>query len=339
MPFRILAPTCSLLTAGLWRVAAAACCLGAGLLALPAQADYPERTVRLVVGVQAGASTDTLARLLAQKLGERLGRSFIVENKPGAATRIAMETMGKSAPDGYTLGVANAVTTSFPLMFADYGFVPGKDFVPVAMLARAPSFLAVRAALPVKTAREFVAYAKAHSGKLSFGQGGNGSNPHLSALALVKSMGVEAVEVPYKGNAPTAVAVAAGEVDFAMLDYQSVRPLVEAGKIRLLAVTEPRRSVLTPEVPTGAEQGLTRDIEGVTPWFMLMAPAGTPAAVVALLNRHANEVLQNPEIRKTLLASGIEAESGSSAEALAYFERQRAQITELARVMNISFKN
>ncbi|MEK7346700.1 MAG: tripartite tricarboxylate transporter substrate binding protein [Pseudomonadota bacterium] len=325
----------------------AAFCVAASTIALSAQAQtqtptpatYPERPVRLVVGLQAGASTDTLARVIAQKLQERMGGTFIVDNKPGAATRIGMEMVAKAAPDGYTLGVANAVSTSFPLMFADFGFVPGKDFVPVTMLGRAPSFLAVRANLPAKNAQEFVAYAKANSGKLSFGQGGNGSNPHLAALMLVRSIGAEAIAVAYKGNAPTAVAVAAGEVDFAILDYQSVRPLVERGNIRLLAVTEPRRSALTPEVPTSSEQGLTREIEGVTPWFMLVAPAGTPAPMVALLNRHLVDVLKNPEVRNTLRAAGIDAESSSSAQALAQFEQQRAQIERLARDLNLSFKN
>ncbi|WP_137921356.1 tripartite tricarboxylate transporter substrate binding protein [Hydrogenophaga sp. 2FB] len=320
-------------------VRAAALCLAGGALALSAQAQYPERPVRLVVGLQAGASTDTLARLLAQKLQERMGGQFIVENKPGAATRIGMEMVTKAAPDGYTLGIANAVATSFPLMFPDFAFAPGKDFVPVAALARAPSFLAVRANLPAKNAQEFVAYAKANSGKLSFGQGGNGSNPHLAALALVRSMGVQATGVPYKGNAPTAVAVATGEVDFAMLDYAAVRPLVERGNIRLLAVTEPRRSALTPDVPTSGEQGLTRDIEGVTPWFMLVAPPGTPAPLVATLNRHVNEILKNPEVLASLRVAGIEAEGGTSAAALAQFEQQRNQIGRLAREMNVSFKD
>lgn len=320
-------------------VRTAALCAAGCAVALSAQAQsYPERTVRLVVGVQAGASTDTLARLLAQKLQERMGAQFIVDNKPGAATRIAMEMVAKAPPDGYTLGVANAVSTSFPLMFPDFGFVPGKDFVPVATLARAPSFLAVRSTLPVKNVQEFVAYAKANNGKLSLGHGGNGSNPHLAALALVRSMGVAAISVPYKGNAPTAVAVATGEVDFAMLDYQSVRPLVERGNIRLLAVTEPRRSALTPDVPTSGEQGLTRDIEGVTPWFLFVAPPGTPAPVVALLNRHLVEILRSPDVRATLRVAGIEAEGSTSADALAQFEQQRAQIARLAREMNVSFK-
>lgn len=314
-------------------------CLTLGLGAHAAHADYPERAVRMVVGVQAGASTDTLARLLAKKLAERMGQPFVVENRPGAATRIAMELVTKAPGDGYTLGVANAVTTSFPLMFNGFAFAPGKDFVPVSLLGRAPSFLTVRADLPARNAQEFVAYAKAHSGKLSYGQGGNGSNPHLAALSLVRSLGIEAVEAAYKGNAPTAMAVASGEVDFAILEYTVVRPLVEAGKVRLLAVTEPRRSALLPALPTGSEQGLTRSIEGMTPWFMLLAPAGTPAAVVEHLNREVNDALKNADVQKTLLAAGVEATASSSAEALAYFQQQREQVTRLARELNISFKN
>ena len=302
-------------------------------------ADYPERPVRIILGLQAGASTDALARQMTKKLGEKLGHPFIVDNKPGAATRIGMEAMANAPADGYTLGVANAVTAVFPLMFDRFAFVPGKDFVPITMLGRSPSYLAVRASLPVKNVREFIAYAKANSGKLSFGQGGSGSNPHLSALTLVRSLGVQAIEVPYKGNAPTALALAAGEVDFAMLDYPSARPMVERGNVRLLAVTEPQRSKLTPDVPTSGEQGLTREIDGMTPWFMLVAPAGTPAAVVTLLNKEVNEVLKAPDMRQSLLGMGIEAEGGTPAEALAFFKQQRENVERLARELKVSLKN
>lgn len=293
----------------------------------------------MVVGVPAGASTDILARKIASKLGERLGKSFVVENKPGAATRIAMETLAHAPADGYTLGVANAVTATFPMMFDNFGFAPGKDFVPIALLGRAPSYLAVRATLPVKNVQEFVAYAKANSGKLSFGQGGSGSNPHLSALALVRSLGVQAVDVPYKGNAPTAVALAAGEIDFAMLEYPSVRPLVERGNVRLLAVIEPKRVGLTPNVPTSGEQDLTREIDGMTPWFMLVAPAGTPPAVIAQLNKQVNDVLQAPDAKQSLLELGIETEGGTAAAAQAYFTQQRERVERLARELKVVLKN
>jgi len=300
---------------------------------------YPDRPVRVVVGVQAGASTDTLVRLLGKKLGERLGQQFVVENRPGAATRIAMDSVSRAKADGYTLGAANAVSASFPLMFDDFAFVPGKDFVPVSIIGRAPSYLAVRATLPVKNVKEFIAYAKQHDGKLSYGQGGNGSNPHLAAATLVRSLGVRAVEVGYKGNAPTALAVASGEVDFAVLDYASVRPLVEHGNVRLLAVTEPARVALTPDIPTSGEQGLTRELDGMTPWFMLVAPPGTPAAVVDVLNRQVGDALKAPDVRQLLREAGIEPESSSVAGARTYFLQQRERVARVAHDLNISLKN
>ncbi|MGY6270985.1 Bug family tripartite tricarboxylate transporter substrate binding protein [Achromobacter denitrificans] len=318
---------------------AGALLLGAGLLAAAAHADYPERPVRLVVGVQPGASTDTLARQLAKHLSDQLGRPFVVENKPGAATRIAMETVSRSPADGYTLGVANAVSANFPMMFDDFPFVPGKDFTPISLLGRAPSYLAIRAGLPAKNVSEFIAYAKANAGKLNYGQGSNGSNPHLAARLLVQSLGIQATEVAYKGNAPTGVALASGEIDFAVLEYPSVRPLVERGSVRLLAVTEPRRAALTPDIPTSTEQGLTPRLEGVTPWFMLVAPAGTPAAIVELLNRQVNQALRSPEVLQAAQAGGTEPEGLGVDETRAYFLQQRDSAARLSRELNVSLKN
>jgi tripartite-type tricarboxylate transporter receptor subunit TctC len=325
-----------------WRVAIAVvfAAVAASLaLAAPARADYPERTVRLILGLQPGASTDVLARLVANKLSERMGQQFIVENKPGAATRIGMESVAKSPPDGYTLGVANAVSTAFPLMFDDFPFAPGKDFTPVTPLGRAPSFLAVRHNLPVKNAAEFVAYAKANNGKLSFAIGIHGSPPHMALLLLMKSIGVSAVGVPYKGNGPAALALATGEVDFALLEYASVRPMLERGTVRLLAVTEPRRFSAQPDVPTGVEAGLTPEIEGMTSWFMLVAPARTPSSVVSLLNEHVRAILQLKDVQQSLVPLGIQAESSSPAEAAAYFQAKRDKLAALVRELNLSLKN
>ncbi|MBO9355746.1 tripartite tricarboxylate transporter substrate binding protein [Bordetella petrii] len=313
--------------------------LALGLSAAAAHAGYPDHPVRMIVGLQPGASTDTLARQIAKSLNDRLGQQFIVENKPGAATRIGMEAMSRAQPDGYTLAVANAVSANFPMMFDNFAFTPGQDFTPVILLGRAPSYLAVRASLPVKSVQEFVTYAKAHSGELNYGQGSNGSNPHLAARLLVQSLGIKAVEVAYKGNAPTAVALAAGEVDFAMLEYPSVRPMVERGSVRLLAVTEPRRATLTPDVPTSTEEGLTRELEGVTPWFMLVAPAGTPAPIVELLNRNVNEVLKSPEVQQAALNAGVEPHGGTVAEARAYFLQQRERAAQLSRDLGVSLKH
>lgn len=311
----------------------------APLVHSPAFAEYPEKPVRILLGLQAGASTDSLIRQIAKRLGERTGHPFIVDNKPGAATRIAMESMTKAPADGYTLGVANAVTVTFPAMFDNFAFTPPKDFTPIVVLGRSPSYLAVRSTLSVKNVKEFVAYAKANSGKLSFGQGSTGSNPHLSALALMRSLGVDATEVPYKGNAPTAVALAGSDVDFAMLEYFSVRALVERGNVRLLAVTEPERAKLTPDIPTSGEQGLTREIDGMTPWFILVAPAGTPAPIVESLNKQVNEILQEGEIKKSLSMLGIEGGGGSVAQAQTYFLKERERTERLLRELKVTLKN
>jgi tripartite-type tricarboxylate transporter receptor subunit TctC len=208
-------------------------------------ADYPQRPVKLVLGFAPGGATDQLARVLARQLGERLGQPFVVENKPGAATRIGMETVQKAPADGYTIGLATAVTTAFPLMFDGVGFAPGKDFAPITMLGRAPSFVVVRQDLPARDYAAFVAHGKS-SGKLTLGHPGNGSNPHIAGLALARAAGMPVTAVPYKGTSPTAVAVGTGEVDFAMLEYAVARPMIEAGRVRLLAVTEPQRSTMRP---------------------------------------------------------------------------------------------
>jgi tripartite-type tricarboxylate transporter receptor subunit TctC len=332
---------CYLYAPAWWRGATAAVLAAAAVLlgfTVPARADYPERPVKLVLGLAPGASTDTLARLLAQKLGERTGQQFIVDNKPGAATRIGMESVVKALPDGYTLGVANAVSAAFPLMFDGFPFEPGKDFVPITPLGRAPSFLAVRSNLPVKNAAEFLAYAKANSGKISFAAGIHGSPPHVASLLMMKSIGVTALTVPYKGNGPAALALAAGEVDFALLEYASVRPMLERGSVRLLAVTEPRRFSAQPDVPTGAEAGLPPEIEGMTSWFMLVAPARTPAPVVSLLNEQVRAILQLKEVQQRLIPLGVQTESSTPAEAAIYFQTKRDKLAALVRELNLSLK-
>lgn len=313
--------------------------LAAAMLPQHAQAQYPERPVRVVVAVAAGASTDNLARVLAQGLSQRLGKSFIVDNKPGAATRIGMETVARAAPDGYTIGIANAIVTTFPLMFSDFKFEPGVDFAPVAMLGRVPSLLAVRSSLPVRNGAEFAAYARAHANKLTFGHAGIGSNTQIAALLLAKSLGADAIGAAYKGNAPVAVALAGGEIDFAFLDYLTVRPLVERGNVRLIAVSEPRRMALLPNLPTAREAGLTSAIEGITPWFMLVAPAGTPPAVVARLSREAGEILSQPDVQQRLQAVGIEAETAGPAASLAFFRSEADRMQRSTRELGISLKN
>ena len=305
-----------------------------------AAADYPDRAVRMIVSVQPGGSTDTAARVIAQKLTEQLGQPFLIENKPGAGTRIGTEYVMKAKPDGYTLGFFFGISGLFQLMYDDYpALQPGKDFDAITLVTRAPSFLAVNAALPIKNVADFVAYAHAHNGKITYGQSGNASTPNLASLVLLKSLGVTGVGVPYKGNGPTVVALAAGDINFGVVDYTSVHPMVARGLVRLLAIMEPKRSALQPNVPTAGEEGLTRAADGVTPWTVLVAPPGTPPVVIATLNKRVVDILKMPDVQQRLRAAGVDLEGSTPAQASASYLAERKKMTEIVRDLGVSLKN
>ena len=319
---------------------ALACGLLTGLSLAAAAVDYPERPVQMVVSVQAGGSTDSAARLIAQKLSERLGQPFLVENKTGAATRIGTEYVMKAKPDGYTLGYFFGISGLFQLMFDNYApLQPGKDFEAITMATRAPSFLAVNAALPIKNVAEFIAYARANNEKISYGHSGNASTPNLAAMVLLKSIGVKGLGVPYKGNVPTVTAIASGEINFGVVDYTAARPMVDQGLVRLLAVMEPKRSTLQPAIPTSGEAGLTRVADGVTPWTILVAPPGTPPAVISTLNKHVNEIFKMPDVQERLRMVGVELDGSTPAQAAVDYLAEREKMTAIVRDLGVSLKN
>ena len=317
-----------------------ACGLLTGLSLTAAAADYPERSVQMVVSVQAGGSTDTAARVIAQKLSERLGQPFLIENKPGAATRIGTEHVMKAKPDGYILGYFFGISGLYQLMFDNYApLQPGKDFEAITLATRAPSFLAVNAALPIKNAADFIAYARANNDKISFGHSGNASTPNLAAQVLLKSIGVKGLGVPYKGNVPTVTAIAAGDINFGVVDYTAARPMVDRGMVRLIAVMEPKRSALQPNIPTTAEAGLTTAADGITPWTILVAPPGTPPAVIATLNKHMVEILKMPDVQERLRSVGVDLEGSTPTQATAAYLAERQKMTAIVRDLGISLKN
>ncbi|MEO6319648.1 MAG: tripartite tricarboxylate transporter substrate binding protein [Polaromonas sp.] len=311
-----------------------------GLSLAAAAADYPERPVQTVVNVAAGGSTDTAARLIAQKLSERLGQPFMVETKTGAATRLGTDFVMKAKPDGYTLGYFFGITGVFQLMFENFApLQPGKDFEPITLVTRAPSFLAVNAALPIKNVSDFIAYARANNDKISFGHSGNASTPNIAAMVLLKSIGVKGLGIPYKGNVPTAVALAAGEINFSVVDYTAARPMVERGLVRLIAVTEPKRATFQPDVPTAGEAGLTHAADGITPWTLLAAPPGTPSAVIATLNKHMVEILKMPDVQERLRTVGVEVEGTTPAQAATSYVAERDKLVKIVRDLGVSLKN
>lgn len=298
--------------------------------------DYPNRAIHILLGFNAGAATDTMARAVAQGYNTAFGQPVVVENRPGASTRIAMEAVQRADADGYTLGLAAAVTTAFPMMFDGMPFAPGKDFVPIAMLARAPMFLAVRNDFPAKNFQEFAAYVKDRS--ITFAHQGKGGNPHIAGLALGRSLGAKVVEVPYRGGGPISTALGGGEVDYAMLEYAAVRAMVAAGGARLLMVTEPKRTSLQPDVPSSRECGVTQEIEGLCPWFMLIAPAAVPKPILTRLGNELDKIFDDAKFKAVLVANGVEADRRNTEEATRYFLEQRERVAKLAADLKIDLK-
>lgn len=288
-----------------WALAAAGLCFGLALAAPQAAAQdaYPTKPVRFVVSFPPGGSADLMARAVAMKLSEKFGQTFIIDNRPGAGGNIGLDIVAKSAPDGYTigLGAAGALAVNVSL-YKSMPFDPVKDFAPVTMLAEIPFVLAAHPSVPAKTVAEFVALAKAKPKGVSIGHGGNGTAMHLSSQLINAMAAVEIELVAYKGSAPAASDAMAGHVPAAMLDVTSAVSFIQGGRLTALAVTSSRRVEALPGVPTFAESGLP-GYESVG-WFGVVAPAGTPPAIVARLNAAMVDALKDPEIRTRALAAG-----------------------------------
>ena len=265
---------------------------------------WPAKPIKVVVAFPPGGAADTIARAISQPLQEALGQTVIVENRSGSGGNLGGDAVAKSPPDGYTLLMSSGGTVSVnPFIYPKMPFDPSKDLVPVAAAARVLVFLVVRPGLPPATIKEFIAYAKANPGKLSYGSPGNGSSPHLAAEMFKSQAGVYAVHVPYRGAAPVLSDLLAGQIDFTF-DPGIAIPHVKSGKLRLLAVGSPKRSPLFPETPTLDEAGLKGfDADSM---FGFYAPAGTPAEAIARLNREINRILGTPNVRERIAALGGE---------------------------------
>jgi tripartite-type tricarboxylate transporter receptor subunit TctC len=278
-----------------------------------AQAKFPQRPITLVVPTPPGGSTDFTARLIAEPLTRALGLSIIVDNKPGASGNIGNQFVARSKPDGYTLLMAySGYQVGNPHLFKDAGWEPIKDFVPVAMVTRAPQVVAIHHALPVNTLQELVAYAKKNPGKLNYASSGNGSIQHIAGELFKQLTGTFITHIPYRGSGPAVQDLLAGTVDLHITTPASVVAHIKSGRLRALAVTSPKRLTSLPDVPTATEAGLKGyDLDS---WFALYAPAGTPAAVVQQINAEVNKILQTPEVRKKAEDSGTTVEAMTPAQ-------------------------
>jgi tripartite-type tricarboxylate transporter receptor subunit TctC len=271
-----------------------------------AQGVYPSKAIRLVVPFPPGGSPDILARTIGQKITEATGAAVVIENIAGAGGSIGADRVAKASPDGYTLLMGHIGTLAFaPAIYPQLPYDPIKSFAPVAFVARVPNVMAVSVSLPVKTVAEWVAYLKARPGQVNYGSGGNGSAAHLASEYFKLATQTFIVHVPYRGTAPSVSDAVAGQVQMVFTGAPAIIPMVKAGKLRALAVSSSKRLEALPDVPTLAESG----VQGLAQfeadqWYGVVAPAGTPAAVVQKLNQLINASLSSAEVSARLQSEG-----------------------------------
>jgi tripartite-type tricarboxylate transporter receptor subunit TctC len=310
-----------------WRAAAAAAALaGASAFAGATAASYPERPVRIVVPFPAGGGTDVIARVLGEKLGASLGKPFVVENRPGAGAMIGADQVAKAVPDGHTvlLGTSAELTIS-PGLYKDVPYDPDADFTPVALLGVSPVILVAHPSFKANSLADLIREAKQDPGAIAIGSGGQGAAPHLAAELLKRLTGIDVIIVPYRGGGPALADVVAGQVGATFSTIASVMPHLQSHSIKALAVITAERSILLPDVPSAAEQGVV-DYEVVT-WFGLFTPAKTSTEIVGVLRTAVDRALHDPDMTQRLIGLGIEP---GSVEAGGDRLRQRIR-TEVAR--------
>ena len=290
---------------------------------------YPAKAVRMIVPYPPGGGNDTLGRLFAAKLGDRLGQPFIVENRPGAGTMIGTEAAAKSPPDGYTLLLSSIATHALsPNLYSRVPYDPIKDFAPITLLGIAPTVLVINPDVSAKSLQELVSLAKSKPGQLAYASGGNGTPPHINAEVFKSVAGVDLLHVAYKGGGPALTDLIAGRVHVMLDTAASAMPHVRSGKLRALALSAPNRSVEYPELPTFAEAGLPA--YDTNAWYSMHAPAGTPSEIVRRLNAELVAILKDPDILVRFKQLSTEP-VGNTPEEFALFVK--AELDKYARII------
>jgi len=280
--------------------------LGAALLAADARAEtYPSKSIRTIVSTSAGGVTDLCARILGAFITAKTGQTVVIDNKAGGGGNIGMEAVAKSPPDGYTLGVANTGHIVInPFLYRHMAYDPLHDLVPVGALGEVPLFLVVNGKVPARTLQEFVAYARAEPGKLSYASAGTGTTPHLAADEFIRRAGLNIVHVPYRGSAPGVMDVISGNIPMTFISTGPHMEFVRRGDLRILGVAAAKRLPYLPDVPTFGEQGFP-GFE-VSTWFAMFAPRGTPQQIVEQLNGYVRAMLDDPDSRRRLESNFVD---------------------------------
>ena len=291
-------------------------------------AEYPAKPVRIIVPFTASGGVDILARRFGAKFAESLKQSFTIENRTGAGGTIGVSAAARAVPDGSVLVLTSNSLVFNATLYKDLPYDTLKDLAPISLVANSPNVLVVHPSLPVKSMQEFVRFAKARPGTLHYGSGGVGGSSHICAEYLLKELGLKVVHVPYKGVPPSLTDVISGQIDLVMAPISIVPELLRAGRLRALGVTSTNRSAIMPEVPTISESGIANF--NYTTWYGLLAPAGTPAGIISILNAETRRAAQAPDMRVKLLADGVEPQ-WSSAESFA--ATIKLEITKWAPVL------
>lgn len=304
-------------------------------VALAAEPAYPSKPISIIVPVTPGGTSDFFARLIAQRLSDRIKGTVIVENRPGAGGITGSVMASKAPADGYTLLLASGGTHSInPNVYKSLPYDPIKDFEPVIRIATTANILVVNKNLPVKSVAELVQYGKDNPQSLAFASSGTGSSLHLTGELFKHLTKLDLLHVPYKGSAPAVTDLIGGQVSMMFDNLPSSLPHVQSGTLKALAVTSSDRSALLPEVPTVAESGFpTFD---VTTWFGLLAPAGTPDDIVGFLGEHLQEVLKDPDVKKQIMARGAEVEINTPQEFEAYMNKQLQAWKDIVKISNVT---
>jgi tripartite-type tricarboxylate transporter receptor subunit TctC len=250
----------------------------------------------MIVGFSAGGTTDVVARIVAKEIGDTLGKPVVVENKPGGGSNIASEMVARATPDGYTLYMVAVTSAINQTLYKNLSFDLVKDFAPVALTVKVPNVLVVNPSVPVKTVKELVDYAKANPGKLNFASSGSGTSIHMAGELFKQSAGIDVMHIPYKGSAPAMTDLIGGQVQYMFDNMPSAWPHVASGSLRALAVTTAERSKTAPELPTMQESEFPNF--DVSSWFGVIAPAGTPAAIVDKVNKAIQVALDDPQVQE-----------------------------------------
>jgi len=295
---------------------------------------YPSKPSRIVVGFTAGGPSDIVARIVAQQLTERMGQSFVVENRVGATGTIGAELVAKAPPDGYSLYLASQTTHAVaPYMYAKVGYDPIKDFATVVRVVHNPLLVVVNPSMPVKSMNDLIALARARPGQINFATGGIGSSPHMSMELLKSTLKLDMVPIHYKGDGAAIIDVIGGQVPMLTSSISALMPYVRSGKLRGVAVTSLKRSTVAPEFPTIAESGL-QNFEVIT-WFGLLAPAATPKDAVSRLNAEVVQSVSLPAVKEQLTKMGFEIVANTPEQYAVFLREENVKWGKVVRDLGL----